>query len=220
MANICTNSIVFRAPSEKELAGFFNDGLKADHPEYEPKESLEEIARWISDYTQANPPFKRPPMALPALRFSSWMPTPAEYAALDGGGGGAEARARMLEESGQSDLYHYNLWKYSVKWDCPITDDSELNFGADPSGAWRAGLEFDTPWSGPAEWVRRLHARYPGIRMELLYREDGMEIRGAAIAAGGNFAVLRGEALEPAFPGEFLPGGFFEDWEGEDQDGE
>jgi len=51
-------------------------------------------------------------------------------------------------------------------------------------------IMFDTAWAPPLNWLRVVSALFSRLVFELVFEEPGMEIKGSALASGGNLTEL------------------------------
>lgn len=132
------------------------------------------------------------------LSFNSFVPMPEEldqistgYRTIDGKlyelWRGPEAEpvglekkeiAQLVKKYGASNWYDWRLDNWGTKWDAgyaKLRDKSENHLD----------YRFDTAWSPPLEWQKRVAAHYRQLRLSMTYDEGGTGLLGRATAENG-----------------------------------
>jgi hypothetical protein len=89
-----------------------------------------------------------------------------------------------LEEEkkyGKNTWYHWCIDHWGTKWDATAT------LVETPPGF--LAYRFETAWSPPVKWLKKVAADFPSLRFVLQYDEPGMGFAGIAIAEQGNLIV-------------------------------
>jgi hypothetical protein len=88
-----------------------------------------------------------------------------------------EELAKLKEKYGATNWYDWATCHWGTKWDI----EAELAYEDDTVLEYR----FDTAWSPPVEWLRKVAADYPKLRFCLKYEEPGMAFMGVAVGENG-----------------------------------
>jgi len=131
------------------------------------------------------------------LTFSSILPCPEELREIHTGGckigkkyvtawrevKGKEVAVTpkeiksLIKKYGAKDWYDWACMNWGTKWD--LTDDKdEVAFGRDGD---TATFSFDTAWSPPVAWCEFAAGMFPGIEIEIHFREDGCGVHGTEV---------------------------------------
>ena len=84
-----------------------------------------------------------------------------------------------IPKSQEKNWYNWCIKNWGTKWDI----EAGLG-GADANELFYA---FDSAWSPPTEWLKKVAKKYPKLKFSLKYDEEGVGIMGVAIAEGYNF---------------------------------
>lgn len=105
--------------------------------------------------------------------MGNYLPMPDGF--NDGGWDRSEEeKALLMEKYGATDWYVWRLKNYGCKWDCEVDEyDIETRNGA-------FTLYFDSPWSPPIAFVKKMQERYPKLHFRLAYMETGVFFAGVA----------------------------------------
>jgi hypothetical protein len=82
----------------------------------------------------------------------------------------------------EKNWYEWNIKNWGTKWEI------------DPDGLQRHKINgrtykyyFDTAWSPPDEWLKKVGELYPTIKFKLKYKEPGMRFKGISTSINGIF---------------------------------
>jgi len=83
--------------------------------------------------------------------------------------------AELVAKYGHSNWYDWRVANWGTKWDCydvclEVQDDI------------RAEIFFTSAWSPPVEWLKEVAPRFPNLRFNLSYREEGCGFEGDTYA--------------------------------------
>jgi len=104
---------------------------------------------------------------------------PAEYNDKD--------KAKLNEEKfGHSDWYSWQVSNWGTKWDLSL-QSLDLEDNGDGTGFLNAG--FDTAWSPPVEFMKKLYEKYKdqGLNIHMEYFEPGCSFLGVVDTRSGEF---------------------------------
>lgn len=82
---------------------------------------------------------------------------------------------------GYKSWYEWRIENWGTKWD--ISDVEIMD-----SGDTFIQYMFDTAWSPPTEWLRKVSEKYPELKFKIVFREDGMGFMGAEYYEGGKLS--------------------------------
>lgn len=179
MPNWCMNELeVSGETSEVKRFVFANLGLPAKYPAvYSPN------GKCISPAVNETEAF---------FCFNALVPTPPEvlklgYDAHDKISKSAFERALSGQTDGILDGYHWNIANWGTKWDIYSDHISPETMGwTEGSGSIRFG--FETAWSPPVYWFKKVAEKFPSLSMKLHYEEPGCYFAGNLISENGDIA--------------------------------
>lgn len=76
----------------------------------------------------------------------------------------------------EEDWYHWNIANWGTKWDV-----SEVSVSVEEEYAY---FNFQTAWSPPEVWVRKIAPMFPNLTLQLTYHEGGMGFAGKLVMEG------------------------------------
>lgn len=82
-----------------------------------------------------------------------------------------------MAKYGYNDWYDWSIGEWGTKWDV----EAELIYGDEGY----LHYTFDSPWSPPIKWLKKVSAMYPDLNFSLKYDEPGMGFMGIAKARNG-----------------------------------
>jgi hypothetical protein len=100
----------------------------------------------------------------------------------------SDMKDRLKREYGHDNWYDWRIDNWGTKWD---TDESSQNIiEHTDENFW---IDFDSAWSPPIEWVKRVSNMYPTLTFEITYMEEGMGFCGKFLCIGGEGTFEEGE---------------------------
>ena len=123
--------------------------------------------------------------------IGTYFPMPEELEGTDSPS--KETNKELIEKYGADNWYDWQIRNYGCKWDCeaydtPSTDD--INYGVD-SGT--LDIRFDSPWSPPDTWMKKISEKYPDLQFTLYFSEPGMGFGGAIYSSDGAYSIEEGD---------------------------
>jgi len=90
-----------------------------------------------------------------------------------------KAVKKLVDKYGFTDWYYWRLSNWGTKWD--VSEDSQNIINDDDN---EISVSFSTAWSSPTEWVKKAAKKFPNLRFQLSYMEEGMGFCGVFTACG------------------------------------
>lgn len=84
---------------------------------------------------------------------------------------GTERNEGLIAKYGVDNWYDWHCNYWGTKWDVDATED-------DSDDVERISLGFDSAWSPPSEWVKKVAKDYPSLEFLLEYEEGGCAFKG------------------------------------------
>jgi len=102
---------------------------------------------------------------------------------------------REKEKSIMPDWWNWRVTNWGTKWDVEAYVQEEREF---KNGKKQVRFNFNSAWSPPCEWLRRVAEDYPHLVFRLSYEETGMNFKGTTIGKGKEFI----DRCYPIYPEE------------------
>jgi hypothetical protein len=104
-----------------------------------------------------------------------------------------ETNKELIEKYGADNWYDWHLQNYGCKWDCEAHDTpsvDDINIGGFDG---TLQIEFDSPWSPPTAWMKKISEKYPYLGFTLYFSEPGMNFCGVIHSQEGSYEIEEGE---------------------------
>lgn len=112
------------------------------------------------------------------LSFHSLVPVPKNILKYTFGGEKERQEGTYLPISG----YDWCVYHWGTKWNA---HDTQVDYDA---GSGRAAYIFETAWSPPTTFIRKIAKDYPELTFFLEYEEDGCDYKGAIEVHGDEYS--------------------------------
>lgn len=100
-----------------------------------------------------------------------------------------ERLAENVRLYGAEDWYNWRLDNWGTKWDCSSTSVNELN-------ANNLNVRFETAWSPPINWFKKVIPMYPQLEFTLIFDEEGDSFCGKLTGINGEIEI---ESQDPFY---------------------
>jgi len=115
-----------------------------------------------------------------ALSLAKFYPEP-DYTKIKVKSTFPEITKRKYAKKGQ-EWWDWRVQNWGTKWDVEAEIVKEEEF---KNGNKVIVFNFDSAWSPPVEWLKKVAKDYPGLSFKLKYEEPGVGFRGVAQAING-----------------------------------
>lgn len=100
----------------------------------------------------------------------------------------SDMKDSLKREHGHDNWYDWRIHNWGTKWDTDeegqqIVEHTEDTFIVD----------FDSAWSPPLEWVRRVSNMYPTLTFDITFMEEGMGFCGKCVCIAGEPTLEHGD---------------------------
>ena len=168
MPNWCMNTLTVTGNAKDlETFVFANLGLPAKYP----------LQEWEKEL---NPDYKEPTEL--HFCFNALVPTPQSVIEI-----GYDAGGRLPEKAQSCEIldgYHWNIQNWGTKWDI-YHDSIDPDTMGWHEGCTKISFNFDTAWSPPEQWLRKVVKIFPSLIFALHYEEPGAWVAGDMIGENG-----------------------------------